>query len=105
MKLQLPAVSAEGPDCEWTAAALALTDERERKPARGEHRSKLLSTSQERRAWIHHFRSVQHPGSAAKAALNDCPHGRKAEGAHLAAFVSCIPLLDGPVIWRVVCFT
>ena len=37
---------------------------------------------------------VEHPGSAAKAALNDCPHERKAEGAHLAAFVSCIPLFD-----------
>jgi hypothetical protein len=29
----------------------------------------------------------------AKAALNDCPHERKAKGAHLAAFVSCNPLL------------
>ena len=40
-------------------------------------------------------RPAQHPGSAAKAALNDCPHERKAKGAHLAAFVSCIPLLAG----------
>ena len=38
--------------------------------------------------------SVQHPGSAAKAALNDCPHERKAKGAHLAALVSCSPLFD-----------
>ena len=36
---------------------------------------------------------AQHSGSAAKAALNDCPHERKAKGAHLAAFASCIPLL------------
>jgi len=43
------------------------------------------------------FMCVQHPGSAAKAALNDCPHERKAKGAHLAAFVSCIPLFDGPL--------
>ena len=42
-----------------------------------------------------HYRPVEHPGSAAKAALNDCPHERKAKGAHLAAFVSCIPLFDG----------
>jgi hypothetical protein len=35
---------------------------------------------------------AEHPGSAAKAALNDCPHERKAKGAHLAAFVSCNPL-------------
>jgi len=28
---------------------------------------------------------------------NDCPHKRKAEGAHLAAFVSCRPLLDSPL--------
>ena len=41
------------------------------------------------------FLPVEHPGSAAKAALNDCPHDRKAKGAHLAAFVSCIPLFDG----------
>ncbi len=40
---------------------------------------------------------AQHPGSAAKAALNDCPHERKAKGAHLAAFVSCIPLFDSTV--------
>ncbi len=38
---------------------------------------------------------VQHPRSAAKAALNDCPHERKAKGAHLAAFVSCSALFDG----------
>ena len=42
--------------------------------------------------------SVQHPGSAAKAALNDCPHERKAKGALLAAFVGCNPLLYGPLI-------
>ena len=39
------------------------------------------------------------PGSAAKAALNDCPHERKAKGAHLAAFVSCIPLFDRPALF------
>jgi hypothetical protein len=37
---------------------------------------------------------VQHPGSAAKAALTDCPPA-EGEGAHLAALVSCIPLFDG----------
>ena len=42
--------------------------------------------------------SVQHPGSAAKAALNDCPHDRKAKGAHLAAFVSCSPLFDSTLL-------
>jgi len=41
---------------------------------------------------------VQHPGSAAKAALNDCPHERKGKGAHLAAFVSCIPLFDSTLV-------
>ena len=45
---------------------------------------------------------VEHPGSAAKAALNDCPHERKAKGAHLAAFVSCIPLFDSTVLWATV---
>ncbi len=44
---------------------------------------------------------VEHPGSAAKAALNDCPHERKAEGAHLAAFVSCIPLFGSQLIWAI----
>ena len=42
------------------------------------------------RAWYR-----EHSGSAAKAALNDCPHDRREKGAHLAAFVSCIPLLYG----------
>ena len=41
---------------------------------------------------------VEHPGSAAKAALNDCPHKRKGKGAHLAAFVSCIPLFGSPAL-------
>jgi len=39
--------------------------------------------------------SAQQPGSAAKAALNDCLHERKAKEAHLAAFVSCSPLFGG----------
>src|SRR5689334_17576128 len=51
----------------------------------------LLSTATPDRAPVH-------SGSAAKAALNDCPHERNEKGAHLAAFVSCIPLFDGPVI-------
>ena len=42
--------------------------------------------------------SVQHRASPAKAALNDCPHERKAKGALLAAFVGCNPLLYGPLI-------
>ncbi len=37
---------------------------------------------------------AEHPGSAAKAALNDCPLV-VARGAHLAAFVSCNPLFGG----------
>ena len=41
-----------------------------------------------------HRWSAQHPGSAAKAALNDCPLIER-EGALLAAFVSCNPLLYG----------
>ena len=36
---------------------------------------------------------VEHRGSAAKAAFNDCPRARKAKGALLAVFVSCIRLL------------
>lgn len=32
------------------------------------------------------------PGSAAKAALNDCPHERKAKVAHLAILVGFIAL-------------
>ena len=42
---------------------------------------------------------AQHGGSAAKAAFNDCPHEWKAKGAHLAAFVSCIRLFDGAVLF------
>jgi hypothetical protein len=37
---------------------------------------------------------AQHPGSAARAALNDCPPS-ECDGAHLAALVSCNPLFDG----------
>jgi hypothetical protein len=45
---------------------------------------------------------AEHRASAAKAALNDCPHERKGKGAHLAAFVSCKPLFDGtPLVSQV----
>ncbi len=49
---------------------------------------------------------VQHRGSAAKAAFNDCPAKDANDGAHLAAFVRCSPLLcvtalapRGPIIY------
>ena len=41
---------------------------------------------------------AQHPASAARAALNDCPQS-VVRGAHLADLVSCKPLLDSSVIW------
>ena len=40
-------------------------------------------------------RSVQHPGSAARAALNDWPRQRKAKGPLLADLVGCNPLFCG----------
>ena len=71
-----------------------------------EHRQKERAFSQtdqrragarvRRRGGLH--RCVEHRGSAAKATLNDCPHERKAKGAHLVAFVSCIRLLSGRML-------
>ena len=48
-------------------------------------------------AQLHLSTPVEHPGSAAKAALNDWRHERKAKGALLAAFVGCNPLFCGTV--------
>ena len=44
--------------------------------------------------WAKLRAEIRNARISCKAALNDCPHERKAEGAHLAAFVSCKPLFD-----------
>jgi hypothetical protein len=79
----------------WRVAAMAmLAMGHEVKPRR---RPRASADVVARKPSIHSLRSgetAEHSGSAAKAALNDCPRV-VARGAHLAAFVSCIPLFDG----------